>query len=86
MLLPKFEQDPSFPNLKAAVARGDIAASFEAAHTLKGVTGNYSMTALYRAVCLLVEQLRSKTTPADPVLLAQVEQEYDRVLTCISKL
>ncbi len=53
-----FLQDPCFAALGDALARGDRSAAFEAAHTLKGVSGNLGLTPLYEPVCALVELLR----------------------------
>ena len=36
-----------------------MTSAFEAAHTLKGVTGNMGLTPLYDAVCTIVEPLRT---------------------------
>lgn len=36
----KFEEDPSFENLKKALEEEDLEAAFRAAHTLKGVAQN----------------------------------------------
>lgn len=53
-----FLEDPSFPALEHALSQQDAAAAFDAAHSLKGVAGNLGLTALYQAVCALVEPLR----------------------------
>lgn len=53
-----FLEDPSFPALDGAMARRDYAAAFDAAHALKGVSGNLGLTPLFNAVCALVEPLR----------------------------
>ena len=39
-----------------------MTSAFEAAHTLKGVTGNMGLTPLYDAVCTIVEPLRTGRT------------------------
>jgi len=50
--------DQNFNALRASVESNDRKAAFEAAHALKGVTGNLSLTPLYNKVCELTEQLR----------------------------
>lgn len=57
-LLKKFLDDPSFPELSAALAEGRKEEAFRAAHTLKGVCGNLSITRLERLVGRQVELLR----------------------------
>ncbi|PWM36212.1 MAG: Hpt domain-containing protein [Clostridiales bacterium] len=52
--------DDNLQRLGDALAAGDITGAFEAAHTLKGVTGNLGLEPLYRAVCEIVEPLRSR--------------------------
>lgn len=61
--------EPSFDKLRSAIDEGDLRAAFEAAHTLKGVTGNLSLTPLYDKVCAVTELLRVKTvTDYDPMI------------------
>lgn len=55
-----FWDDPAFPDLESALRRGDYAAAFNAAHTLKGAAGNLGLSPLYARICELVESLRSR--------------------------
>ncbi len=55
----KFESDPSFSELCAALGRGDAAEAFRAAHTLKGVCQNLGFDGLYAPVCRVTEILRA---------------------------
>ena len=57
-LLSGFVQENSMGMLTEAMEAGDYRRAFEAAHGLKGDTGNLSLTPLYEAVCSLVEGLR----------------------------
>lgn len=52
-------QDENLDKLGDALEQMDIQGAFEAAHTLKGVTGNMGLTPLYETVCRIVEPLRS---------------------------
>ena len=81
----KFPSDPSMQQLRDAVTAGDNERAFRAAHTLKGVAGNLSFTALYRAASNLTEQLRPCDAPADNSLLAALESEYQRTNDAISR-
>ena len=56
--------DPGFEKLDRAVQANDLDAAFEAAHALKGVLGNLSLTQLYAPVSALTELLRGRT-PGD---------------------
>lgn len=57
--------DGNFDKLAAAMAAQDSPAAFEAAHALKGSTGNVSLTPIYGPICQLVELLRGRTEPVD---------------------
>ena len=50
--------DQNYGKLSAALEAGDLKAGFEAAHALKGVLGNLSLTPIYDPVCKLTEMLR----------------------------
>ena len=64
--LGRFPADTSFPGCREAMARGDAAQAFEAAHTLKGVAGNLSLKRLYEALTPMVEELRAGISPRRP--------------------
>ena len=82
----KLPKDDSMANLRAAVESGDVATSFRMAHTLKGVAGNLSFTALYQAASDLTEQLRPQEAPADPALMEAVERAYARTISALEAL
>ncbi|MBQ9300787.1 MAG: Hpt domain-containing protein [Clostridia bacterium] len=50
--------DANFDKLRAALAAGDAHGAFEAAHALKGTTGNLSLTPVFDPVSELTEKLR----------------------------
>ena len=51
--------EAAFETLKAAVEDGNLDEGFEAAHALKGVLGNLSLTPLYEKASELTENLRA---------------------------
>ena len=53
--------EQGFDKLKAATEAGDLQAGFEAAHALKGVLGNLSLTKMFDKCSELTELLRAKT-------------------------
>ena len=53
--------DGGFEKLRAAMESGDRKESFEAAHALKGMLGNLSLTPVSRPASELTELLRSET-------------------------
>lgn len=53
-------QDPSFDQLKEAIAAGDLDTAFERAHSLKGVMGNVALTSLFEPISEITEELRAR--------------------------
>ena len=53
--------EKNFDALKTGIEAGDLDKAFEAAHALKGVSGNLSLTPIYTPVVEITEQLRAKT-------------------------
>ena len=53
--------EEGFDKLKAATDADDLDAAFEAAHALKGVLGNLSLTKMYEKCSEITELLRAKT-------------------------
>lgn len=56
-----FLNDTSFEKLKEALQINDLDAAFQAAHALKGVLGNLSLTPLYEIILEMTELLRNRT-------------------------
>ncbi len=59
-LVGKALRDPSFERLRDALEQGDLDRAFELAHSLKGVTGNLSLTPIYCALQEMTDLLRKK--------------------------
>lgn len=75
-----FFQDENLGRLGAALKEEDYTAAFEAAHTLKGVTGNMGLTPLYDAVCALVEPLRARERRDEyQALYREIERQFEAV-------
>lgn len=53
-------EEANFNKLKEALDANDMDAAFEAAHAIKGVLGNLSLTPLYYKASEMTELLRSK--------------------------
>ncbi len=49
-----------FDQLAMAINAGDLDKAFEAAHALKGVLGNLSLTPLYKDICEMTDDLRQR--------------------------
>lgn len=79
----KYTDEKTMDTLRAAVNAGDIEASFNAAHTLKGIVANLGFSGMLKAVHDLTEQLRPRTEAADSSLMQKVEEEYKLVIDTI---
>ena len=86
--LNKFLDDPNFLNLDTALEQGDAEKAFQAAHTLKGVCQNLSITALYHSSAELADRLRDGQEYGEDVapLLERVKKDYTLAMDCIRQL
>ncbi|MBR6089683.1 MAG: Hpt domain-containing protein [Anaerolineaceae bacterium] len=71
--------DGNFDKLAAAVGAGDKKAAFEAAHALKGIAANVSLTPIYAVVSEMTELLRADQD-------ADYQDYLDRILKLRGKL
>jgi len=70
-------KDPGFGKLDAAVRAGDLKEGFEAAHALKGILGNLSLTPLFIPVSEITELLRRQEAVDYGPLLDQIREKYE---------
>ena len=85
-LITKFLDDGSFSQLRIAMEEGNRDKAFRAAHTLKGVSGNFSLSRLYSSVSRLAELLRPEADviPAGAnSLFEEVTQDYKLTVSAI---
>ena len=78
-LVGMLNNETNFDRLSEAVDAGDLDAAFEAAHALKGVLGNLSLTPAYDKVCEITELLRARTDMDYSALMAEI-REQQRIL------
>lgn len=76
-LVGMLNQEKGFDRLEEALGAGDLDAAFEAAHALKGVLGNLSLTPAYEKASEITELLRNKTEMDYGPLLAQLLEQRD---------
>ena len=74
--------DPHFDELKQFTEENNLNAAFEAAHALKGILANLSLTPLLTPVAELTEILRAKTQMPPQELLNELwcQREKLRIL------
>mgnify|MGYP001145447394 CR=1 FL=1 len=82
----KYPGDPSFAQLKDALAAQDWETAFRASHTLKGVAQNLGMEHLYQVSSALCEAVRGPKPLTDPALWPPVEEAHAQVLAAIQEL
>lgn len=86
--LRRVAEDGSYALLVNSFAENNIAEAFRAAHTLKGVCMNLSLTRFGKSASDLTEALRGKAEfGADAAdLLEKVKTDYALTVKCISEL
>lgn len=70
-------EDHNYGQLEKALGEKDLEGAFEAAHALKGVAGNLSLTPLYEALSEITERLRAREDADYPALLNEVKTQRD---------
>lgn len=81
--LLKFPADESFHELEKAMQEKDYETAFRAAHTLKGVCQNLSLTKLYRSSAAVTEALRSQDGVEATRLFPQLREDYVQTVSAI---
>lgn len=71
--------EENFTKLSDMLALYDLDGAFEAAHALKGVLGNLSLTPMYEKVAEITELLRSRTEMDYSVLLKELLDMRDEL-------
>ena len=86
--LLKVLDDKSYELLENSVASKDMSEAFRAAHTLKGVCQNLSLTPLFQSASELAERLRNAQDYSEDMepLLEQVKKDYTHMIDCIRQL
>lgn len=79
----KFEEDPSFENLKKALEEEDLEAAFRAAHTLKAQ--NMGFDNLAESSSVLTEALRSRKVMPDAEQVEEVCKDYNKIRETITE-
>ncbi len=73
-------QDGNYGKLYDAVEQKDFDAAFKAAHALKGVLGNLSLTPLGEPVSKLTELLRSHADADYAAYIALIKEQHEKLL------
>ena len=86
--LQKVVDDGSYKLLCDSLETGNVDEAFRAAHTLKGVCGNLSITRFGESSSALCEYLREKRVIDDAVMsmFKQVAEDYELTINNIKQL
>ena len=82
----KFLKDPSYQELKDALARQDGEVAFRAAHTLKGVCLNLGFGDLLSVCIDMTELLRRSLLDEAREMFPTLEARYNDLVAAIAKL
>ena len=85
-LLAKYPGDPHCERLAQALEEGDAEAARRETHAIKGVAGNLSLVALYRAVSDLFTVLQTNGNIAARVLYSDVQKAHKDVMAALEEL
>jgi len=83
-LLAKFKNDTNMNDLEAALSAGDLPKAQTAAHTLKGLAANLSLTELFKQSLELETQIKAGSVNPDQT--AKVKDVYAKTLAEADKV
>ncbi len=84
-MLGKFTANAQSLEILPFIEDGDIDTAKENAHTLKGVTGNLSLTPLYNAYTEIMNCLRSDDIETATAILEKILPVQEQIIDCIEK-
>ncbi len=86
--LLKVLDDKSYELLLTSLEEKNIPEAFRAAHTLKGVSQNLSLTGLYHTSAVLSDVLRDRTEYGEDIEppFEELKKVYEHTIGCISQL
>ena len=79
-LVGSMRDEDKFDALESAIEDGRLDDAFEAAHALKGVLGNLSITPLFEPVAEITELLRARTDMDYSELMDKIATQRERFL------
>ena len=78
-LVSSVPSEKRFDDLSNALSEGNLDEAFDAAHALKGVLGNLSLTPLYEKASEITELLRAKADVDYGKLMGDLTEGKDRL-------
>ena len=84
-MLSKLVNNVKDINVLPSIEAGDYTAACDAAHTLKGVMGNLSITPLYKSYTQIVNLLREDNPEEAKKILLETLPVQEKIIACIEK-
>lgn len=84
-MLGKFTDNASQLNVMQCFEEGNLEDALAKAHTLKGVTGNLSITPLYKGYTEIVALLRADKPDEAKKILADLLPVQEKIIACLKK-
>ena len=84
-LAMKYLDDSNYAELVAAMDAANYDDAYKAAHALKGVSGNLSLSDLYKASSAVSEALREGEYQAAGMLMPQVKEAHEKAVEGLAK-
>lgn len=81
--LLRFCDNPTYKQLKEAIANKDCKTCFDATHALKGNTGTLSIMGLYKLFCEQTDYFRAGDFNKGEAMASKIDEEYQRVTDAI---
>ncbi len=81
----KFLADGTFVQLTEAMEKKDWENVFRAAHTLKGLSGNFDFLKVYDLSAKIVERYRANDFDAIPPLFDELKARYDETVKYLTE-
>ncbi len=84
-MIGKFPASINGLEVMPCIESGDLAAAVTNAHTIKGVTGNLSITPLFKSYTEIVNELRAGNADKAKEILNNILPVQKKILDCIEK-
>ncbi len=84
--LNKFANESYFNDMETALCKGDAGRAFDAAHAMKGVTGNLGFKFLFEEVRDVTEIFRKGETYVPPEKMDSLTKAYHDAINVINSL
>ena len=85
-ILKKFISDENFDVFRQAMNNGDTDTAFRAAHTLKGISSNLSITSLDRLLIEITDALRSGNIEKARIYMPEVLKSYTELASAVKSI